>query len=370
MGGPQTPTDRLATTIRQLRRDRQWSAQTLADQCAALGAQSLSRSTIAKIEAGVRRVVTVDELAALAEAFGLLPEELICRADKRPRPVKVFRAPPRNPGFMGRASLLFSVRAGLESAGSYALVAPTGYGKSALATEFTYRYMHKYDIVWWVHGGSEDAVKDQVASLAVAAEWVDRGADDTDKLRGVQTALEDRGRWLLVFDGARGPSRVVRLFSQLDGHVLVTTRDRAWDDVLDTTEIPPFARHESTALLRTRLAINDQDAEAIARAAADVPGRLWSVAREHGFGNGGLAPSGTDTPEAVVARPAEQADPQPPDAPAEPAGAGVALDEEANWQAIRDSDDYRDFELHRQQWPGGRYTMECQAAIDRLAMAD
>ncbi|SES42415.1 helix-turn-helix domain-containing protein, partial [Lentzea albida] len=61
----------LAAEVRRLRKEKGWSAQRLADECARQGSRSLTRSTIAKIESGVRRSVTAPELAVLARALGV-----------------------------------------------------------------------------------------------------------------------------------------------------------------------------------------------------------------------------------------------------------------------------------------------------------
>lgn len=61
----------LAGRIRELREDRGWAAQRLADQCAELGQHSLTRGAIAKIEAGIRQSVTFGEAVTLAEVFGV-----------------------------------------------------------------------------------------------------------------------------------------------------------------------------------------------------------------------------------------------------------------------------------------------------------
>ena len=57
-------TSQVADRIRSLRSERRWSARQLADECARTGMSSLTRSTIAKIESGVRKSITVDELGA------------------------------------------------------------------------------------------------------------------------------------------------------------------------------------------------------------------------------------------------------------------------------------------------------------------
>ncbi|WP_050778119.1 pentapeptide repeat-containing protein [Micromonospora sp. ATCC 39149] len=65
----------IAARIRRLRDERGWSARRLAEQCEELGMPSLSRSTIAKIEAGLRGI-DVEELHLLAMALGVTFDQL------------------------------------------------------------------------------------------------------------------------------------------------------------------------------------------------------------------------------------------------------------------------------------------------------
>ncbi|WP_155368178.1 WD40 domain-containing protein [Catellatospora vulcania] len=67
----------VGSRIRQLRHERGWSAQKLADECARLGMSSLTRGTIAKIESGSRAKVPLDEVVILARALGITPDELL-----------------------------------------------------------------------------------------------------------------------------------------------------------------------------------------------------------------------------------------------------------------------------------------------------
>src|SRR5262249_49456016 len=53
------------------------SAQRLAQECAYAGVPSLTRSTLAKIESGVRKSVTTDELVALARALRVPASDLL-----------------------------------------------------------------------------------------------------------------------------------------------------------------------------------------------------------------------------------------------------------------------------------------------------
>lgn len=76
-GGQGSVTAQLALRMRELRRQRGWSVQRLADECAAVGMESLTRSTLAKIEARIRDFVTVDELVVIARALGEPAADLI-----------------------------------------------------------------------------------------------------------------------------------------------------------------------------------------------------------------------------------------------------------------------------------------------------
>lgn len=65
----------VVRNVRRLRDRRGWSAQDLAGQTAQAG-HHVPRSTLANLENGRRRVVTVDELAALAAALSVDPWSL------------------------------------------------------------------------------------------------------------------------------------------------------------------------------------------------------------------------------------------------------------------------------------------------------
>lgn len=67
----------VADRVRVLRKARAWTVQELADRCAEAGLPSLTRSTLAKIESGVRRLISAEEIAVLAEVFELTPTQLL-----------------------------------------------------------------------------------------------------------------------------------------------------------------------------------------------------------------------------------------------------------------------------------------------------
>jgi transcriptional regulator with XRE-family HTH domain len=70
-------TDGIGERVRSLRHQRRWTAQRLADECARAGLPSLTRGTLAKIESGVRKSVTADELVVLARSLGVAVADLL-----------------------------------------------------------------------------------------------------------------------------------------------------------------------------------------------------------------------------------------------------------------------------------------------------
>src|ERR1043166_6286301 len=71
------PANSTGQLVRRLRRKRNLTAQRLAEECARAGMPSLTRGTIAKIESGVRKSVTTEELVALAQALEVPLTELV-----------------------------------------------------------------------------------------------------------------------------------------------------------------------------------------------------------------------------------------------------------------------------------------------------
>jgi transcriptional regulator with XRE-family HTH domain len=74
-----TPSEAAADSVRLLRNRRGWTQQELADRLAEVGVE-IERSTIAKIEQGVR-TVTLDEVFALALVLGVAPSVLMLPRD-------------------------------------------------------------------------------------------------------------------------------------------------------------------------------------------------------------------------------------------------------------------------------------------------
>ena len=93
--------------------------------------------------------------------------------------------------------------------------------------------------------------------------------------------LRERGRWLLVFDNAENPADIAGWLPGGGGHVLITSRERAWAEVAAPVEVDVLARAESVALLQDRVAgLGAADADRLADQLGDLP---LAVAQAAGF---------------------------------------------------------------------------------------
>ncbi|MCQ8834373.1 FxSxx-COOH system tetratricopeptide repeat protein [Streptomyces malaysiensis] len=186
--------------------------------------------------------------------------------------------PRRNPHLTGRAEPLAALRTRLTAAPAdtavCALLGPPGIGKTQLAAEYAHRFGPEYDVVWWARADGRTAVRERLAELAPALGL--SGGGSGERVRAVHDALR-RGRpyarWLIVLDGADDPDAVADLLPSGPGHVLITSRNRAWGThYAELLDVPPLRREESVALVRRRAPGLDGDAAALlAEAVEDHP---------------------------------------------------------------------------------------------------
>ncbi|WP_372344527.1 FxSxx-COOH system tetratricopeptide repeat protein [Streptomyces sp. KL116D] len=188
--------------------------------------------------------------------------------------------PPRNAHFIGREDLLTAVADQLRE-GELAAVLPHalhgtgGVGKSQIAIEYVYRHQHEFDIVWWIPAEQQGMVLSSYADLARVL-GLTVGPQPGTAVPRVLEALRDSdryGRWLLVFDNAENVEGL-RPFIPTSGHgkVIVTSRNRAWENVATSLTVDVFRRDESVALLQRRSAdLSRDDATRLAEALGDLP---------------------------------------------------------------------------------------------------
>ncbi|MGY5008281.1 FxSxx-COOH system tetratricopeptide repeat protein [Streptomyces sp. 900105755] len=193
----------------------------------------------------------------------------------------VQRAPSRNLAFTGRAELLERLRnqftAGPTGAvSSQVLYGLGGMGKTQIALEYVHRFKGAYDVVWWVAAAQPELIPPALADLASylgLEESEDLNTTVTSVLRALRRG-EPFARWLLVYDNAGGPEELAGLIpaGPPNGHVLITSRDRAWATSAGLVEVDVFTRDESVELMhRFNPALSEEDIGQVADELGDLP---------------------------------------------------------------------------------------------------
>jgi len=169
-----------------------------------------------------------------------------------------------------------------------------GVGKTQLAAEYAHRFAGTYDLAWWINAEQGGLIGDQVAALGLALGCAQPGAGTEVVRAAVLAELRHRGRWLLVFDNAEDPANVAAWLPGGGGHVLITSRQRRWDEVAVPVEIDVLARAESVAILQTRVTgLSGASADQLAAELGDLP---LAIAQAAGF----MADTGMAADECLV----------------------------------------------------------------------
>ncbi|GAB2829087.1 FxSxx-COOH system tetratricopeptide repeat protein [Streptomyces daliensis] len=194
--------------------------------------------------------------------------------------------PRRNPRFTGRDELLNRMQQTLmdaaRGASACTLVGMSGIGKTQLAAEYAHRFSSDYDVVWWVNSDQRGTQRERFGELAPQL-GLRSGSEPGERIRVVREALrrgEPYGRWLVIFDGWEDVEEATKVLPRGgSGHVLITSRNRAWGSSTDVVEVPSFERAESTGYLMRRAPhLSAQDADEVAVEFQDVPLQLAHAA--------------------------------------------------------------------------------------------
>lgn len=195
--------------------------------------------------------------------------------------------PPRNKNFTGRTDILEQLRdstAGNKAAAllskqslPQALQGLGGVGKTAVATEYAWKYGPEYDLVCWIRADQTPLIR---AALAGLAEYLGLAAPSTSGIdattQGVLDALrrgEPYSRWLLIFDNADQPEELLPFIPGGPGDVLITSRNHRWGPIVETIALDVFERAESIQFLLKRgpKRLTDTDADRLAESLGDLP---------------------------------------------------------------------------------------------------
>jgi transcriptional regulator with XRE-family HTH domain len=287
----------FAGLLRQLRDEARLTQEELAE------AAGLSLRAVSDLERGIHGTARKDTASLLASALGLAQSSsmVFAEAARGRLPAaealaairqsgqrrtgampRLWNIPARNPSFTGREDLLTAVRERLRSGRAavvQALFGMGGVGKTQLAAEYAHRFAGSYDVAWWINAEQAGLIGDQVTSLGQTLGWVPAGATSEAARTAVLTELRQYSRWLLIFDNAAAPADVMPWLPGGDGHVLITSRERGWDEVAAPVEIDVLARAESADLLQRRVShLAAADADRLAAALGDLPLALAQAA--------------------------------------------------------------------------------------------
>ncbi|WP_436533747.1 FxSxx-COOH system tetratricopeptide repeat protein [Actinoplanes sp. HUAS TT8] len=191
--------------------------------------------------------------------------------------------PIRNRNFTGRIELLDRLDQALEQDSTASVLPPTvsgmgGVGKTQIVNEYVHRHLDQYDLIWWIPAEEISCVLSSLNQLALRLD-LPVSDDQQETARTVLNWLAGSDReWLLVYDNADDPSQLTRLLPSTGGHVIVTTRNEAWNQIGIAIEVDVFHRDESIQLLTHRALdqqgnpmITESEADELAEKLGDLP---------------------------------------------------------------------------------------------------
>lgn len=240
-------------------------------------------------------IVGKDEPAAVAAILRALdieltPEQALEQAVGHGRRARyprstpdVWRVPARLATFTGREEELTKLRHQLQSNRAAAVLPQAvyglgGVGKTALALEYAWRNQHDYDVIWWIRAEQRNIANEDLAELGIQHLKVRNRENIATAAAETREALrtgQPYSRWLLIFDNADDPDSLGPLLPATNtGHILVTTRNPAWNASLGfgSLEIEVFEREDSVKLLQRRVTgLSAREADLVADELGDLP---------------------------------------------------------------------------------------------------
>ena len=109
--------------------------------------------------------------------------------------------------------------------------------KSQLAAQRVHRFAGSYDLAWWINAEQGGLIGDQIADLGLALGCVPAGGGSQAVRAAVLAEFRHRGRWAADLRQRRGARRCGPWLPGVGGHVLITSRERGWDEIAAPVEV-------------------------------------------------------------------------------------------------------------------------------------
>lgn len=205
---------------------------------------------------------------------------------------QIWDVPQRTVNFIGRSDLLDRLRQDLiENPNQAAVLVPRamvglgGVGKTALANEYAHLNREDYEVVWWIPAEDPADIRRSLVDLSRRLR-LPESTDQSETIRTLLAALHSgnpKSRWLLIYDNAAGPEDIADLLPEpkRHGHVLITSREPAWEANGRLLEVDVFTREESMTLLQRRAPLSTEEADSISAMLEDLPLALHQAAAWH-----------------------------------------------------------------------------------------
>ena len=204
-------------------------------------------------------------LLVLTVLAGVVSDRYDKQNDQAPQqkrePTTVWNVPyRRNPFFTGRESVLTQLHKYFTQTRTAALTQPAaitglgGIGKTQIAVEYAYRYKDEHNEVLWVNATSRETLTESFVSIAgLLTLPVKDEQDQRLTIAAVQQWFVTHRKWLLILDNADDSTLVGAFLPPGDhGHILLTTRRRAWGTLAQGFEVEKMGQMEGMLFLLRR----------------------------------------------------------------------------------------------------------------------
>ncbi len=194
---------------------------------------------------------------------------------------QIWNVPGLSVNYTVRVELQEALRERLADGGSAAVTQAIqgmgGVGKTQLALWYCHTFADEFDLVWWI-----DSETDPATDFVELASRLDLKHPDGTHLdvvaENVRRTLEQRSRWLLVFDNVEKPETIAPFRpTRGDGQVLITSRHGIWPPA-ERLPVGTWSRPESLAFLEKTVGRAEPSADDLTDLLGDLPLALAQAA--------------------------------------------------------------------------------------------